>query len=40
MGNLVADAILRGTSGDNGGAQIAFMNVGGARLTPDGAGRR
>lgn len=31
MGNLVADAILWGTSGDNGGAQIAFMNVGGVR---------
>ena len=33
MGNLVADAILWGTSGDNGGAQIAFMNVGGVRAS-------
>ncbi len=31
MGALVADAVLWGTSGDNGGAQIAFMNVGGVR---------
>ena len=31
MGALVADAILWGTSGANGGAQIAFMNVGGVR---------
>ncbi|HSF99029.1 MAG TPA: bifunctional metallophosphatase/5'-nucleotidase [Ornithinibacter sp.] len=31
MGALVADAILWGTSGANGGAQIALMNVGGVR---------
>jgi 5'-nucleotidase len=31
MADLVADAILWGTSGDKGGAQIAFMNVGGVR---------
>ena len=31
MGDLVADSILWGTSGDKGGAQIAFMNVGGVR---------
>lgn len=31
MGALVADAILWGTSGENGGAQLAFMNVGGVR---------
>ncbi|MGD7707171.1 bifunctional metallophosphatase/5'-nucleotidase [Microlunatus sp. Y2014] len=33
MGNLVADAILYGTSGANGGAQLAFMNVGGVRAS-------
>lgn len=33
MGALVADAILWGTSGDNGGAQIALMNVGGVRAS-------
>ena len=31
MADLVADAILWGTTGDKGGAQIAFMNVGGVR---------
>jgi 5'-nucleotidase len=31
MGDLVADAILWGTSGDNGGAQISLMNIGGVR---------
>lgn len=31
MADLVADAILWGTSGDAGGAQVAFMNVGGVR---------
>jgi 5'-nucleotidase len=31
MADLVADAILWGTSGDRGGAQIALMNVGGVR---------
>ncbi len=31
MGDLLADAILWGTSGENGGAQIAFMNIGGVR---------
>ena len=31
MGDAVADAILWGTEGDKGGAQIAFMNVGGVR---------
>ncbi|HRW19456.1 MAG TPA: bifunctional metallophosphatase/5'-nucleotidase [Dermatophilaceae bacterium] len=31
MADLVADAILYGTSGPKGGAQIAFMNVGGVR---------
>jgi 5'-nucleotidase len=31
MADLVADAILWGTAGDKGGAQIAFMNVGGVR---------
>jgi len=33
MANLVADAILAGTSGENGGAQIAFTNVGGVRAS-------
>ena len=33
MGALVADAILAGTSGANGGAQIALMNVGGVRAS-------
>jgi 5'-nucleotidase len=33
MGALVADAVLWGTSGNNGGAQIAFMNVGGVRAS-------
>ena len=33
MADLVADAILAGTSGDNGGAQIALMNVGGVRAS-------
>jgi 5'-nucleotidase len=33
MADLVADAILWGTSGDKGGAQIAFMNVGGVRAS-------
>ncbi|WP_377641953.1 bifunctional metallophosphatase/5'-nucleotidase [Oryzobacter terrae] len=33
MGALVADAILWGTSGANGGAQIALMNVGGVRAS-------
>lgn len=34
MANLVADSILAGTSApENGGAQIAFMNVGGVRST-------
>lgn len=33
MGSLVADAILWGTSGENGGAQIALMNVGGVRAS-------
>ena len=31
MGDLVADAILWGTEAEKGGAQIAFMNVGGVR---------
>ncbi|MDP9444424.1 MAG: 5'-nucleotidase C-terminal domain-containing protein, partial [Actinomycetota bacterium] len=31
MADLVADSILWGTSGDNGAAQVAFMNVGGVR---------
>ena len=31
MASMVADAILWGTSGAGGGAQIAFMNVGGVR---------
>ncbi len=31
MGDLVADAILWGTEGDKGGAQISFMNIGGVR---------
>jgi len=31
MGDLVADAILWGTAGDNGGAQISLMNIGGVR---------
>ncbi len=31
MGDLVADAILWGTEGANGGAQISFMNIGGVR---------
>jgi 5'-nucleotidase len=31
MADVVADAILWGTSGEKGGAQIAFMNVGGVR---------
>ncbi|MGE9807966.1 MULTISPECIES: bifunctional metallophosphatase/5'-nucleotidase [unclassified Janibacter] len=31
MADVVADSILAGTSGDKGGAQIAFMNVGGVR---------
>ncbi|WES64435.1 bifunctional metallophosphatase/5'-nucleotidase [Microbacter sp. GSS18] len=34
MGNLVADAILWGTDGaDEGGAEIAFMNIGGVRAS-------
>lgn len=33
MADLIADAILWGTSGENGGAQIAFMNVGGVRAS-------
>jgi 5'-nucleotidase len=33
MASLVADAILWGTSGANGGAQIALMNVGGVRAS-------
>ncbi|HWM16050.1 MAG TPA: bifunctional metallophosphatase/5'-nucleotidase, partial [Microbacterium sp.] len=34
MGNLIADAILAGTSApENGGAEIAFMNVGGIRAS-------
>lgn len=33
MGDLLADAILAGTSGANGGAQLAFMNVGGVRAS-------
>jgi 5'-nucleotidase len=34
MGDLVADAILWGTSApENGGAQIAFMNIGGVRAS-------
>lgn len=33
MANLLADSILSGTSGDNGGAQLAFMNVGGVRAS-------
>ncbi|WP_194398148.1 cell wall-binding repeat-containing protein [Microbacterium atlanticum] len=34
MGNLIADAILWGTEApENGGAQIAFMNVGGIRAS-------
>ena len=36
MGDLVADAILWGTSAaENGGAQIAFMNIGGVRASLD-----
>lgn len=31
MGDLVADAILWGTAGEGGGAEIAFMNIGGVR---------
>jgi len=31
MADLVADSILWGTTGDRGGAQISFMNVGGVR---------
>jgi 5'-nucleotidase len=31
MGDLVADAILWGTAGDNGGAEISLMNIGGVR---------
>ncbi len=31
MGDLVADAILWGTAGANGGAEISFMNIGGVR---------
>lgn len=33
MANVVADAILAGTDGNSGGAQIAFMNVGGVRAS-------
>ncbi|MFP5347020.1 MAG: bifunctional metallophosphatase/5'-nucleotidase [Actinomycetes bacterium] len=33
MADLLADAILWGTSGANGGAQLAFMNVGGVRAS-------
>lgn len=33
MADTVADAILYGTSGDKGGAQLAFMNVGGVRAS-------
>lgn len=33
MADLMADSILYGTSGDNGGAQLAFMNVGGVRAS-------
>ncbi|WP_153397867.1 bifunctional metallophosphatase/5'-nucleotidase [Ornithinicoccus halotolerans] len=33
MADLVADSILWGTSGDNGGAEIALMNVGGVRAS-------
>ncbi|GAB2683855.1 bifunctional metallophosphatase/5'-nucleotidase [Thalassiella azotivora] len=33
MANLVADSILWGTSGEAGGAQISFMNVGGVRAS-------
>lgn len=33
MADVVADAILAGTSGDKGGAEIAFMNVGGVRAS-------
>lgn len=33
MADTVADAILYGTSGSKGGAQIAFMNVGGVRAS-------
>ncbi|GMA21034.1 bifunctional metallophosphatase/5'-nucleotidase [Arsenicicoccus piscis] len=33
MADMIADAILAGTSGANGGAQIAFMNVGGVRAS-------
>ncbi|HEX5532483.1 MAG TPA: bifunctional metallophosphatase/5'-nucleotidase [Actinomycetales bacterium] len=33
MADLVADSILWGTEGDKGGAQIAFMNVGGVRAS-------
>lgn len=33
MADLVADSILWGTSGANGGAEIAFMNVGGVRAS-------
>ena len=37
MGDLVADAILWGTTAsENGGAQIALMNVGGVRASLDG----
>ncbi|MPZ61235.1 MAG: bifunctional metallophosphatase/5'-nucleotidase [Propionibacteriales bacterium] len=33
MGDLIADAILWGTAGENGGAQISFMNIGGVRAS-------
>lgn len=33
MADLIADSILWGTSGANGGAQISFMNVGGVRAS-------
>lgn len=34
LGNLIADAILWGTEGDDGGnAEIAFMNIGGIRAS-------
>lgn len=33
MGDLIADSILWGTSGNAGGAQIAFMNIGGVRAS-------
>jgi 5'-nucleotidase len=32
-GDLVADAILWGTSGASGGSQVAFMNIGGVRAS-------